>query len=127
MKLSAALDRESCMRESPHTHLFELRVGRILIALFFAAAAVQKLLNPDPAALLLAGFGMSAWMVWPAMVFNVCAAFCLVSGQHVVVVARSLAFYCGVTSLFHFVPTDPWQMSIFAKNWAIAGGGWLLV
>jgi len=33
-----------------------------------------------------------------------------------------LAAYCVVTSVFHFIPSDGWQMSIFIKNWAIAGG-----
>ncbi|HSF65174.1 MAG TPA: DoxX family protein, partial [Paracoccaceae bacterium] len=37
-------------------------------------------------------------------------------------VALALAGYCAVTSLFHWIPGDPWQMSIFVKNWAIAGG-----
>jgi putative oxidoreductase len=41
-------------------------------------------------------------------------------------VDRPLAFllagYCALTSLFHYIPSDGWQMSIFVKNWAIAGG-----
>ena len=37
-------------------------------------------------------------------------------------VALGLAAYCGVTSVFHLIPSDPWQMSIFVKNWSIAGG-----
>lgn len=37
-------------------------------------------------------------------------------------VALALAAYCAITSLFHFIPADPWQMTIFVKNWAIAGG-----
>jgi putative oxidoreductase len=32
------------------------------------------------------------------------------------------AAYCAATSLFHLQPQDGWQMSIFVKNWAIAGG-----
>ena len=32
------------------------------------------------------------------------------------------AGYCALTSLFHFLPQDGWQMSIFVKNWALAGG-----
>ena len=36
--------------------------------------------------------------------------------------AAGLAAYCAVTSLFHFIPDDSWQMTIFVKNWAIAGG-----
>jgi len=43
------------------------------------------------------------WPVWPALVFD-------------------LGAYCAVTSLFHYIPGDPWQMSIFVKNRAIAGG-----
>ena len=27
-----------------------------------------------------------------------------------------------VTSVFHYLPDDPWQVTIFVKNWAIAGG-----
>ena len=36
--------------------------------------------------------------------------------------ALALAAYCAATSAFHFIPGDGWQMSIFVKNWAIAGG-----
>ena len=46
----------------------------------------------------------------------------LLVGSAVVVEGLALAAYCGATSLFHYVPSDPWQMSIFVKNWAIAGG-----
>ena len=46
----------------------------------------------------------------------------LIAGLWTRPVAASLAAYCMVTSLFHFLPDDPWQMSIFVKNWAIAGG-----
>jgi putative oxidoreductase len=37
-------------------------------------------------------------------------------------VALLLALYCAVTSLFHYIPADPWRISIFVKNRAIAGG-----
>ncbi len=37
-------------------------------------------------------------------------------------VAASLALHGMVTSGFHLQPDDAWQMSIFVKNWAIAGG-----
>ena len=40
----------------------------------------------------------------------------------VALAAAALAAYCAVTSLFHFIPDDSWQMTIFVKNWAIAGG-----
>ncbi len=96
--------------------------GRILIAALFAAGAVQKSLDPTPAMGLLADRGLPGLLVWPALVYNAAAALCLVLGIATRPVAASLAFYCAVTSLFHLIPADPWQMSIFVKNWAIAGG-----
>ena len=96
--------------------------GRCLIAGLFAAGAVQKGVNPGAAAGLLEGFGLPGWLVWPAAVFNALAAVLLVVGLWLGPVGLTLAIYCAVTSAFHFLPEDPWQMSIFVKNWAIAGG-----
>lgn len=71
---------------------------------------------------LLAGKAWPEWLVWPALVFNLIAGIILVLGIWTRPVAGLLAAYCVVTSLFHFIPGDRWQMSIFVKNWAIAGG-----
>ena len=57
-----------------------------------------------------------------AKVFGRCAGIALIAGVGVRRLATLLAVYCGFTSIFHFIPADPWQMSIFVKNWAIAGG-----
>ncbi len=100
----------------------ELIVGRLLLSFLFFAGFVQKLVDPTPAMILLEGFGLSGFLVWPAAAFNLVAALFLVSGRCVVPVARALAVYCLLTSVFHFIPSDGWQMSIFIKNWAIAGG-----
>ena len=61
-------------------------------------------------------------LVWPALAYNAAAGLALAFGVAVRPVALSLALYCAVTSVFHFLPEDPWQMTIFVKNWAIAGG-----
>ena len=99
-----------------------LVAARWLIAALFAAGAVQKAMDPSGAGALLAGFGLPEALVWPALAFNAVAAIALLAGWQVAPVALLLALYCGVTSVFHWVPDDPWQMSIFVKNWAIAGG-----
>ena len=96
--------------------------GRILIAALFLAGAAQKWTNPGAVEGLLSGMGMAAWLVWPALAFNLVAGVALVAGIAVRPVAVALALYCGFTSIFHYLPADPWQMSIFVKNWAIAGG-----
>ncbi|WP_439155221.1 DoxX family protein [Yoonia sp.] len=99
-----------------------LLLARLLIALLFVGGAVQKAVSPDDAGALLAGFGLPVALVWGALVYNALAGVALVAGWAVRPVALSLAVYCGVTSVFHFLPDDPWQISIFVKNWAIAGG-----
>ncbi|MEM1301728.1 MAG: DoxX family protein [Pseudomonadota bacterium] len=100
----------------------EWAAGRVGLALLFFAGAVQKGLNPDPAQALLMDVGLPGWLVWPALLFNAGAAILLALNRFVRPTARALAAYCVVTSVFHFVPDDPWQMSIMVKNWAIAGG-----
>lgn len=97
-------------------------VGRLLIAALFLGGAAQKLGDPEPVKGLLAGAGWPVWLWIPAMLYNLGAGMALVTGVAVRPVAASLAGYCAVTSYFHFLPDDPWQMTIFVKNWAIAGG-----
>jgi putative oxidoreductase len=99
-----------------------LLVGRVLIALLFLGGAVQKAVSPGDVMGLLAGRGLPEWLVWPALGFNAVAGLALVLGVGVRPVACALAVYCAVTSVFHYIPADAWQMSIFVKNWAIAGG-----
>ncbi|WP_019955238.1 DoxX family protein [Yoonia vestfoldensis] len=99
-----------------------LLLARLLIAALFLGGAVQKVVSPGNAAALLAGFGLPVALVWLALAYNALAGLALVAGVAVRPVALSLAAYCAVTSVFHFIPDDPWQMSIFVKNWSIAGG-----
>jgi putative oxidoreductase len=97
-------------------------IGRILLAALFAAGAVQKAVEPGQVQGLLAGVGLPGWLVWPALAFNAALAVGLVFGPRVRVWAAAGAAYCLMTSVFHFIPGDGWQVSIFVKNWAIAGG-----
>jgi putative oxidoreductase len=96
--------------------------ARGLIGALFLAGAAQKLASPGIVEGLLADRGWPAWLVWPAAAYDLAAGALLIAGLGVTPVALSMAAYCAVTSLFHFIPSDGWQMSIFVKNWAIAGG-----
>lgn len=106
------------------THLDALAVfaGRLLIAALFLGGAVQKASSPEGATALLAAWQLPGWLIWPALAFNALAGIALLFGVWTRPVAFLLAAYCGVTSVFHYIPADPWQMTIFVKNWAIAGG-----
>ena len=99
-----------------------LLASRFLIAVLFLGGAVQKITSPAEAMALLTALNLPAALVWPALVFNAAAGLMLLVGVRVRYVAVALAVYCGATSIFHWIPQDPWQMSIFVKNWAIAGG-----
>ena len=96
--------------------------ARALIGALFAAGAVQKAVDPSAVEGLLADRGLTVALVWPALAYDAALAGALFAGWRVTPWALSAAAYCSFTSLFHFLPDDPWQMTIFVKNWAIAGG-----
>jgi putative oxidoreductase len=97
-------------------------IGRLLLATLFALGAVQKLVDPAPVMALLSAAHLPPSLIWPAAAFNALGALALVMNLWRRPLALALAAYCAVTSLFHLIPADPWQMTIFVKNWAIAGG-----
>lgn len=99
-----------------------LLASRFLIAVLFLGAAAQKSVSPADAMALLTAHNLPSAFVWPALIFNGAAGLMLLVGLRVRSVAAALAIYFGATSFFHWIPDDPWQISIFVKNWAIAGG-----
>lgn len=96
--------------------------GRILLAALFVAGALQKALAPDLVQGLLAGVSAPPCLVWPALALNALLAIGLLWPPTIRIAALVAAGYCALTSFFHFLPQDGWQISIFVKNWAIAGG-----
>lgn len=110
------------MASTPQDPSMMLRLGRGLLAALFLAGALQKAIGPEQGMALLDGLGLPGWLIWPALMFNAVAGFALLLGYGTRWVALALAVYCIVTSIFHLQPDDGWQMSIFVKNWAIAGG-----
>ncbi len=98
-------------------------IGRILIALLFAAGALQKVTDPQAVTAMLVSVDLPGWMIWPIALFNLAAAFGLIFGPRIAGWAMVLALYCIGTSWFHWqLRADPWQVTIVIKNWAIAGG-----
>ncbi len=105
-----------------HAASLALLGARLLVAQLFLLGTAQKWLDPDAVEGLLAGRGLPEWLIWPALAFNLAGGAMLALGLWTRPLALLLAVYCAVTSAFHFIPSDGWQMSIFVKNWAIAGG-----
>lgn len=96
--------------------------GRLCLAALFLAGALQKAFAPEVVEQLLAAQGYTPALIWPALILSAFGAACLIMGLWLAPVAFALALYSIATSVFHFIPDDPVQMSIFIKNWAIAGG-----
>lgn len=96
--------------------------GRLLMAALLLLGTLQKLADPAPATALLEMRGLPAALLWPALGFTAVAGAGLALGVATRPLAVLAAGYCAVTSWFHFLPDDPWQISIFVKNWTIAGG-----
>ena len=99
-----------------------LLAARLLLAQLFLLGSAQKWLDPGTVEGLLGDRGLPGWLVWPALAFNLAGGAMLALGLWTRPLALLLAAYCGATSLFHLIPADGWQMSIFVKNWAITGG-----
>lgn len=97
-------------------------VGRLLLASLMLAGTVQKLLDPTGAAMMLTLADLPLWLLWPAGIFTTVAGLGIAVGVYTRPLALAAAGYCIVTSYFHYLMDDPWQMTIVLKNWTIAGG-----
>lgn len=119
MKIAVLNSPARVVRLTAEVGLF---AGRLCLAGFFLAAALHKAIAPEFAEQMLAAHGFSPVLIWPALVLNAFGAACLIMGLWLGPMAFLLALYCMATSVFHYIPDDPVQMSILLKNWAIAGG-----
>ncbi|OAN75580.1 DoxX protein [Jannaschia sp. EhC01] len=86
------------------------------------AGTVQKIADPSGAGALLTLANLPLWLLWPAGIFTTSAGVGLALGIYTRPLAIAAAGYCIVTSYFHYLIGDPWQMTIAFKNWTIAGG-----
>lgn len=96
--------------------------GRLLLAALMLAGTVQKVSDPTGAGVLLDLADLPVWLLWPSGVFTAVAGAGILLGIAVRPLAVLAAGYCIVTSYFHYLIGDPWQMTIVFKNWTIAGG-----
>lgn len=96
--------------------------GRLLLAALLLAGTVQKLASPEGAQALLALASLPGWLIWPAALYTAIAGIGIALGIRTRPLAVTAAGYCIITSVFHVLMDDPWQMTIAFKNWTIAGG-----
>lgn len=98
-------------------------IARVLLGALFLVAGLGKLGDVQGFAGYMASGGIPAFLAWPAVLFEIFAGAALLVGFQTRLTALALAAFCLVTgALYHFVPADQMQMTMFMKNTALAGG-----
>lgn len=98
-------------------------IGRILLAVIFIVSGIGKMIDPAPAAGMMAAAGLPANMAMEVGVFELVAGLLLAIGLMTRLVSIVLFVYIGLTILFfHNALADPAQQVNALKNLAIMGG-----
>lgn len=98
-------------------------IGRILLAVIFIVSGIGKMIDPAPAAGMMAAAGLPANMAMEVGVFELVAGLLLAIGLMTRLVSIVLFVYVGLTILFfHNALADPAQQVNALKNLAIMGG-----
>jgi putative oxidoreductase len=97
---------------------FSLLAARILLGALFVVAGLGKLAEVQ-------GFagGVPAFLAWPVILLEILGGLAIIAGFQLRVTTLVLAAFTVLAgALYHFVPADQMQMTMFFKNLAIAGG-----
>ena len=98
-------------------------IGRILLAVIFIVSGIGKVIDPAPAAGMMAAAGLPANMAIGVGIFELVAGVLLAIGLMTRLVSIVLCVYVGLTILFfHNALADPAQQVNALKNLAIMGG-----
>ena len=100
---------------------------RMLLSAIFIIAGIGKIEAYVPTQAYMETFAVPAWLLFPAIIFEITAGILLLIGLATRPVAICLAFFSLSTALiFHSDFSDSFQTIMFLKNCAIAGGLLLL-
>lgn len=101
--------------------------ARVLIGTLFLVAGLGKLGDVAGFVGYLTSGGLPAFLAWPSIIFEIVLGAGLILGYQTRILAVLGAGFCVAASLlYHFQPADQMQMTMFFKNFAIAGGLLLL-
>lgn len=98
-------------------------IGRLMLALIFILAGLQKIMDPSGPGEMLAGAGLPSSLAMPTGIFELIAGLLLAVGWMTRLAAILLAGFTLLTVFFfHNEFSDPMQGAMALKNIAIAGG-----
>jgi putative oxidoreductase len=97
--------------------------ARVLLGALFIVAGLGKLADVQGFAGYMASGGVPAVLAWPVILVEILGGIAILVGFQTRLAALLLAAFSIVAAvLYHFVPADQMQMTMFLKNFAIAGG-----
>lgn len=100
-----------------------LVVARILLGVLFVMAGIGKLADVPGFGAFMASGGIPDFLAWPVVLFEILVGLALIVGLATRPAALALGAFCVVSGvLYHYVPADQMQMTMFFKNLALAGG-----
>jgi putative oxidoreductase len=100
-----------------------LLAARVLLGALFIVAGLGKLADVQGFAGYMASGGVPTFLAWPVILVEVLGGIAILVGFQTRVAALVLAaFTVAAAVLYHFAPADQMQMTMFLKNFAIAGG-----
>lgn len=105
------------------THNLGALVARILLGAMFILAGFGKLGDVQGFAGYMASGGVPAFLAWPVILLEILGGAALLVGFLTRPAALALGAFCLASGvLYHYVPADQMQMTIFMKNVALTGG-----
>ncbi|KUF11579.1 DoxX family protein [Pseudoponticoccus marisrubri] len=100
-----------------------LLVARVLLGLLFVMAGINKLGDVSGFAGYMASGGVPEILAWPVVLFEILVGLALIAGFQTRLAALALGLFSLASGLlYHYVPADPMQMTMFLKNLALTGG-----
>jgi putative oxidoreductase len=100
-----------------------LLAARVLLGALFIVAGLGKLADVQGFIGYMTSGGVPAILAWPVIALEVLGGLAILAGFQTRITAIVLAAFTILAAvLFHFVPADQMQMTMFLKNFAIAGG-----
>lgn len=104
-----------------------LLTARVLLGAVFVVAGLGKLGDVQGFAGYMASGGVPAVLAWPVILLEIVGGLLVIVGWQTRLAALALAAFSLASGLlYHLVPADQMQMTMFFKNLAMAGGYLLL-
>ena len=108
------------------TNLIDL-ISRIFLSLVFLVNSYSKMTNIDGTIGWMEMYGLPGFFIYPAILLELIAPILIIIGYQVRISSIALGLFCLATALIFLRDlSDPMTLTNFLKNFALAGGFFIL-